>query len=114
MPAAALADARRIGREFVTLLNQRRHREVAQIPMAGGDAAARAELIRLTESAAEFGAGFDRVCSAPDKWSLGFETECILDLTWRGGQKLMRVRLFATPAESGWKLAGVAVDSGGE
>lgn len=114
MPAAALADARRIGREFVTLLNQRRHREVAQIPMAGGDAAARAELIRLTESAAEFGAGFDRVCSAPDKWSFGFETECILDLTWRGGQKLMRVRLFATPAESGWKLAGVAVDSGGE
>lgn len=114
MPAAALADARRIGREFVTLLNQRRHREVAQIPMAGGDAAARAELIRLTESAAEFGAGFDRVCSAPDKWSLGFETECILDLTWRGGQKLMRVRLFATPAESGWKLAGVALDSGGE
>ncbi len=114
MPAAALADARRIGREFVTLLNQRRYREVAQIPMAGGDAAARAELIRLTESAAEFGAGFDRVCSAPDKWSLGFETECILDLTWRGGQKLMRVRLFATPAESGWKLAGVAVDPAGE
>ncbi|MDQ8165202.1 MAG: protein kinase [Gemmatimonadota bacterium] len=113
MPAAALADARRIGREFVTLLNQRRHREVAQIPMAGGDAAARAELIRLTESAADFGAGFDRVCSAPDRWSLGFETECILDLTWRGGQKLIRVRLFATPVESGWKLAGVAVDPGG-
>lgn len=113
MPAAVLADARRIGREFVTLLNQRRYREVAQIPAVGGDAAARAELIRLTESAAEFGAGFDRVCAAPDRWSLGFETECILDLTWRGGQKLMRVRLFATPGESGWKIAGVAVDPGG-
>lgn len=97
----------------MTLLNQRRYREVAQIPAVGGDAAARAELIRLTESAAEFGAGFDRVCAAPDRWSLGFETECILDLTWRGGQKLMRVRLFATPGESGWKIAGVAVDPGG-
>jgi tRNA A-37 threonylcarbamoyl transferase component Bud32 len=114
MPTAVLADARRIGREFVTLLNQRRYREVGQIPAVGGDAASRTELIRLTESAAEFGAGFDRVCAAPDRWSGGFETECILDLTWRGGQKLMRVRLFAAPAEAGgWKIAGLAVDPAG-
>jgi len=98
----------------VTLLNQRRYREVGQIPAVGGDAASRAELIRLTESAAEFGAGFDRVCAAPARWSGGFETKCILDLTWRGGQKLMRVRLFAAPAEGGWKIAGLAVDPGGD
>ena len=67
--AAVLADAHRIGRAFVTLLNQRRYREVEQIPAIGGDAASRAEFIRLTESAAEFGAGFERVCSAPDPWS---------------------------------------------
>jgi hypothetical protein len=109
-PAAAVADARRLGREFVTLLNQRRYREVAQIPQLGGDAAARAELLRLVESANDFAAGFDRVPSAPGEWVRGFETDFDLDVEWRGGRKLFRVRLFASPAEGGWRTVGIAVE----
>jgi hypothetical protein len=108
--AAAVADARRLGREFVTLLNQRRYREVAQIPHIGGDAAARAELLRLVESANDFAAGFDRVPSAPGEWVRGFETDFDLDVEWRGGRKLFRVRLFASPAEGGWRTVGIAVE----
>ncbi len=110
LPVATVADARRLGREFVTMLNQRRYRELAQIPAVGGDAAARAELLRLTESAPEFAAGFDRVPAAPDTWPQGFETECFVDLEWRGGRKVFRVRLYAAPADAGWRLAGIAVD----
>lgn len=110
MPAYALADARRLGREFVTLLNQRRARDVAQFAMVGGDAAARAELLKLTESAADFAAGFDRVPATPDEWTNGFQTEFYLDLSWRGAQKIMRIRLFASPADGAWRTVGFAAD----
>ncbi len=110
LPAFALADARRLGREFVTLLNQRRAREVAQFTAVGGDAAVRAELLKLTESAADFAAGFDRVPGAPDEWTSGFVTEFHLDLEWRGGTKVMRIRLFASPGEGGWRTVGFAAD----
>jgi serine/threonine protein kinase len=113
LPAATTADARRLGREFVTMLNQRRHREIGQLPSAGGDAALRAELIRLTESAGDFAAGFDRLPSAPSMSPQGFETEFDIDLQWRGGKKLMRVLLYAVPAEGGWKVAGIAINPSG-
>ena len=114
-PAAltpTLADARKLGREFVTLLNQRRYRELAQLQSLGGDAASRAELIKLTESAADFAAGFDRVPAAPTPTSTGFETEFYLDLEWRGGKKSMRVRLNAVSADGGWRAGGFAADPG--
>jgi serine/threonine protein kinase len=112
IPAATLADARRFGREFVTLLNQRRYRELAQVNSLGGDAALRAELLRLAETAPDFAAGFDRVASAPGPWAKGFETEFIVDLNWRGGAKLMRVQLFVESADGAWRLAGMAVHPG--
>jgi hypothetical protein len=112
-PAASLADARRLGREFVTLLNQRRYREVAQLTAVGGDAATRSELLKLTESAADFAAGFDRVPSAPGAWTNGFETEFFVDLEWRGGKKVMRIRLYAAPGDGGWHTVGFAADPGG-
>lgn len=111
MPAATMADARKVGRDFVTMLNQRRFRELAAVVPVGGDAAARADLLKLTETAADFAAGFDRVPVAPGAWAQGFETECYVDLEWRGGKKVVRVRLYASPGESGgWRLAGMAVD----
>jgi tRNA A-37 threonylcarbamoyl transferase component Bud32 len=110
VPAASTADARKLGREFVTMLNQRRYRDLAQVPQVGGDAALRAELIKLTESAPDFAAGFDRLPSAPGEWKNGFETEFFLDLQWRGGKKLLHVRLFAAGGDAGWRLAGMSVD----
>jgi hypothetical protein len=110
MPVSSVADARRLGREFVTLLNQRRYRDVAQLQSLGGDAATRAELIKLTESATDFAAGFDRVPSAPEEWSGGFQTEFFLDLEWRGGKKAIRIRLYAAPGDAGWRTVGFAAD----
>jgi serine/threonine protein kinase len=107
---ASIADARKLGREFVTLLNQRRYRELNQLSVLGGDAALRAELIKLTERAPDFAAGFDRVPAAPTPTAAGFETEFFLDLEWRGGKKSMRVRLSAVPADGGWRAVGFAVD----
>ena len=109
-PPAAIADARRLGREFVTLLNQHRYRELAQLTAVGGDAAARTELIKLAETAQDFAAGFDRVASAPGDWSGGFETDFVLDLEWRGGKKLMRVRLYAAHSDAGWRTVGFGVE----
>jgi serine/threonine protein kinase len=112
IPAATTADARRFGREFVTMLNQRKHRELGQVISLGGDAALRAELIKLAESAPDFAAGFDRVASAPGPWAKGFETDFVVDLTWRGGSKLMRVQLFVESTDGAWRLAGMAVHPG--
>jgi serine/threonine protein kinase len=111
-PAATLADARKLGREFVTLLNQRRYRELGLLTSLGGDASVRAELIKLTESAGDFAAGFDRVPTAPTPTAAGFETEFYLDLEWRGGKKTVRIRLFAVPAEGGWRAVGFAAEPG--
>ncbi len=112
LPVASRDDARRIGREFVTQLNQRRHRDIAQIPQMGGEATARAELLKLVESAPDFSAGFDRLPSAPELWERGFVTEFDLDLQYRGGSRLMRVRAYAVPAEGGgWRIAGVGVNA---
>jgi hypothetical protein len=111
-PSATLVDARKLGREFVTLLNQRRYRELGQLQSLGGDAAVRVELIKLTESAVDFAVGFDRVPAAPTLTATGFETEFYLDIEWRGGKKSMRVRLYAVPADGGWRAVGFAADPG--
>ncbi|MHB1312036.1 MAG: serine/threonine-protein kinase [Gemmatimonadaceae bacterium] len=111
LPAYGLADARRLGREFVTLLNQRRSREVAQFSAMGGDAAARAELLKLTESATDFAAGFDRVPAAPEEWDKGFVTEFHVDLEWKGGARVVRIRLYASPADGAWRTVGFAADA---
>jgi tRNA A-37 threonylcarbamoyl transferase component Bud32 len=111
LPAYAVADARRLGREFVTMLNQRRAREVGQLTAIGGDAAARAELLKLAESATDFAAGFERVPGAPEEWAKGFVTEFHLDLEWKGGAKVMRIRLYASPADGTWRTVGFAADS---
>lgn len=109
--AVTLADARRIAREFVTMLNQRRYRDVAQLAPVGGDAALRDELIRLTQSAPDFEAGFDRVASAPETTKDGFSTEFILDLAWRGGKKLLFIRAHAALREDAWRLSGIGVEA---
>ncbi|HVZ50008.1 MAG TPA: protein kinase [Gemmatimonadaceae bacterium] len=112
-PAATRDDARKLGRDFVTMLNQRQFRDVAAIPAMGGDAGARDELIRLVQSAADFAAGFDRLPVAPAPWTKGFETEFDVDLEWRGGKKLLRVRLYAAQVDGAWRIAGLAVDPAG-
>jgi serine/threonine protein kinase len=109
-PSATIADARLVGREFVTLLNQRQWADVDRLAAAGrSEPALREELVRLTRSAADFGAGFDRIPSAPVAVPDGFDTEFIVDLAWRGGHKLIFVRAQATAAAAGWHLAGVVI-----
>jgi serine/threonine protein kinase len=110
VPAAAIADARKIARDFVTMLNQQRYRELAQVPAHGGDAAQRAELIRLVQNSQDFAAGFDRVASAPDRTPDGFVTDFVLDLEWKGGHKLMLVQTYATMQNGSWHLAGFGVE----
>jgi tRNA A-37 threonylcarbamoyl transferase component Bud32 len=113
LPAATRADAQRLAREFVTMVNQRRFRELGQIPNAGGDATSRAELLRVAETAADLSAGFDRVASTPQMSPQGFETDFDVDLQWRGGRRVLRVLLYAVPADGGWKVAGVAISPAG-
>ena len=92
------------------MLNQHRYRDVAQLAVTGGEAAQRAELMRLMQSAADFAAGFDRVASAPEMTKDGFMTDFVLDLQWRGGGKLMLVRALATMSDGAWHLAGFGVE----
>jgi hypothetical protein len=108
---ATVADARKIGRDFVTILNQHRYRELAQLPAMGGDAALRTELIGLVQNGRDFAAGFDRIASAPDRTNDGFVTDFVLDLEWQGGQKLLTVKAFATQQAGSWRLAGFAVEA---
>ena len=104
-PSATLADARAVARQFVTMLNQHRWSELDQLESLGGDAALRAELVRLTRSAPDFAAGFERVASVSSVTADGFTTDFVLDLEWRGGQRLVTVRLKAVPQGGTWRLA---------
>jgi serine/threonine-protein kinase len=110
-PAAAIADARKIGRDFVTMLNQQRYRELAQVPQHGGDAALRAELIRLVQNAPDFAAGFDRIASPPAPTADGFATDFVLDLQWKGGSRLLLVQAYATMQNGTWHLAGFGAEA---
>jgi hypothetical protein len=108
---ATIADARKIGKDFATLLNRHQYRELSQVPAVGGDAALRAELIRLTQNATDFAAGFDRIASPPERTKDGFSTDFVLDLEWQGGHKLMQVTAFATLQGGVWRLAGFGVET---
>ncbi len=103
---ATMADARRMGRAFVTLLNQRQTAAIAQLASMGGDERARRELLRLTESAPDFAAGFDRLPSLPIATADGFVTDFHVDLEWRGGHTRMLVRLFVVERANGFVLSG--------
>ena len=93
------------------MLNRRQYRELAQVPAIGGDAAQRAELIRLTQNATDFAAGFARIASAPERTRDGFSTDFVLDLEWQGGHKLMLVTAFAAMQGGSWRLAGFGVET---
>jgi len=81
------------------------------VPQRGGDAALRAELIKLTQTAQDFAAGFDRVASSPERTPDGFVTDFILDLEWQGGHKQMTVQAYATMQSGSWHLAGFGVEA---
>jgi hypothetical protein len=111
---ATRADARRITNAFVTLLNQRRARDVAKLSAIGGESVARDELLKLTASAPDFAAGLDGMPSTPDAWQgggpTGVMTDCLLDLEWRGAKRMMRVTLHAVRDGDGWRLVGFGVE----
>ena len=109
LPAAALADARAIAKEFVTMLNKRQWHEIDQLGFITGDAALRTELVRLVRTAPDFAAGFDRVASSPSVTGDGFETECVVDLEWRGGRRLGLVHLRAVHRDGAWRLAAFGI-----
>lgn len=102
---ASLADARAAARVFVTTCNQRRWRDLDALQALGGDAAIRAEIIRLVRDAPDFAAGFDRVASSPVVTSDGFMTEFVLELTWRGGRQLAAIQLHMTSTGGTWQPA---------
>ena len=109
--SASVADSRTVARQFVTLLNQRRWSEVEQLASLGGDATLRTELVRLVHSAPDFAAGFESVASAPQVSADGFTTEFVLALEWRGGKKLVTVRLRAVAQLGQWRLAAFGTTS---
>jgi serine/threonine-protein kinase len=102
---ARLEDARAVASAFVALLNKGRWREVEQFAALEGDAATRAELVKLTRTATDFAAGFDRVASAPVPAGDAFLTEFVLELEWKGGHKLVQLRARAEKHDGAWRLA---------
>jgi hypothetical protein len=109
--SATTADARAVAREFVTMLNQRRWHELELLAPLPGDAALRAEVVRLTHNAQDFSAGFDRVASPPESIGDGFVTECVVDLEWHGGHRLVLVHLRAATLNGAWHLAAFGTES---
>lgn len=103
-PAATIADARALARGFVTMLNQRRWRDADQLGLVAGDTTLRREFIRLVRDVPDFAAGFDRTASTPDIVGDEFMTDCVLDLQWRGGQRLIEVQLLAKYRDGAWQL----------
>jgi hypothetical protein len=110
--AATLSDARSVAREFLSICNQRRWRDLEALDAHGGDAALRVELIRLVRTAPDFAAGFDRLASAPVPGVDGFTTDVVLDLAWRGGQRLVAVHLHVERQAGSWRLAGFTATPG--
>jgi serine/threonine-protein kinase len=108
---AALADARAVAREFVTICNQRRAGDLETLGLLDGDPALRTELLRLVRSAPELGAGFDRVASAPRVSGDRFTTDFVLDLQWRGGHKLTLVRVQAALQNGVWRATAFGVSA---
>jgi serine/threonine-protein kinase len=87
-PAPALTDARAAARALVTMMNQRRARDLERLADAGdGDPAARRSLEKLVRDGEDFAAGFDRMASAPDAEGGAFITEFAVEASWRSGGK---------------------------
>jgi serine/threonine-protein kinase len=108
---ATLTDARAAARQFVTMLNQHRASELELLASLDGDAALRTELVRLTRSAPDFAAGFERLGSLPSAAADGFTTDFVLDLEWRGGKRLVMVRLRAVPQGGTWRLTAFGLNA---
>lgn len=110
-PLPALADARAAARALVTMMNQRRARDLERLADAGGgDSDARRTLERVVRDGDDFAAGFDRMASAPDAEGPAFVTEFVVEASWRSGGRdmaaLYDVRLRLA------RLAGVWVPEG--
>jgi serine/threonine-protein kinase len=104
------ADGRRLGNEFASLINRGRWRELETLASTGGDAAARANLIRLVRASPDVSAGLQRYPSLPLMTQDGFESELILDLQVVTGGKprtsLFTIVISGKHDDSGWHLAG--------
>ncbi len=113
-PIPALADARAAARAFVTMMNQRRGRDLERLADAGGgESEARRNLERLVRDGDDFAAGFDRMASAPDAAGAAFVTEFVVEASWRSGSRemaaLWEVRLRLARQGSSWVTEGYSV-----
>ncbi|MDP1889604.1 MAG: protein kinase [Gemmatimonadaceae bacterium] len=110
-PSPVLADARAVARALVTMMNQRRARDLERLADAGGgDAEARRTLERLVRDGDDFAAGFDRMASAPDAEGPAFVTEFVVEASWRAGNKdqaaLFDVRVRLARQGEAWVPVG--------
>ena len=113
-PPAALADARAAARAFVTLLNQRRVRDVERLGDAGeGEAAARRELEKSARDGNDFAAGFASMATTPEMDGASFITEFGLDAQWKSGGKdvgaVYDVRLRVARQGEAWVVVAYSV-----
>jgi serine/threonine-protein kinase len=113
-PAPVLADARAVARALVTLMNQRRARDLERLADAGGgDAAARKTLEKLVRDGDDFAVGFDRMASDPEADGVVFVTEFVIDASWRSGGKdqgaLFDVRVRLLRQGDAWVPAAYSV-----
>lgn len=113
-PLPALADARAAARALVTMMNQRRARDLERLSDAGGgEAEARRTLERLVRDGDDFAAGFDRMASAPDAEGPAFVTEFVVEASWRSGGREMAalydVRLRLSRQGGAWMPEGYSV-----
>lgn len=113
-PSPVLADARAAARAFVTMMNQRRARDLERLADAGGgDAEARRNLERLVRDGDDFAAGFDRMASEPEAEGSAFTTEFVVEASWRGGGRdnaaLFDVRVRLAKLGSAWAPVAYSV-----
>ena len=109
-PAASVADARVAARALVTIMNQRRARDLERLADAGGgDAAARRVLERLIRDHTDFQTGFEVMPSAPEAEGEAFITEFTINPEWGGGNALFDVRLRLVRQGDAWVPAAYSV-----
>jgi hypothetical protein len=106
-PAPLLADARAAARALVTMMNQRRARDLERLADAGGgEPAARRALEKLVRDGENFAAGFDRMASTPEADGPAFLTEFVVEASWSSGGKeiaaLYDVRLRLARQGDAW------------
>jgi hypothetical protein len=113
-PTPGLTDARAAARAFVTMMNQRRGRDLERLADAGGgEPDARRSLERLVRDGDDFAAGFDRMASAPDAEGSAFMTEFVVEASWLSGGRemaaLFEVRLRLARQGGNWVADGYSV-----